>query len=339
MINGDASVKTRLLSRLIALVGAGLVQISLPLPAQAAEHEPSIAELRAVYAAPPSKFVMVDGVNLHVRDEGAGPVVVMLNGHMGNLHMYDAWAASLVGAGFRVVRFDWPPYGLSLPDPAGVYSTDRATQLLADLLDQMKLAKVSLVGTSNGATVVAHYASLHPDRVERIAVSTLPLGKPGPRKSSDALITQGALYGKADYKPESFWRAVLEDIFYDKNNVTPAMVKMYTDMNNYPGGYAAVNDYIAQNIAMYKADVQPALYAKLTSPMLIQWGDGGTVLSPIDAEKGAAAFPNAKLMLIIHYPHSGHMPMLEEPGATGKDLIAFLKGRSDAAALPPPRKY
>ena len=37
---------------------------------------------------------------------------------------------------------------------------------------------MNLVGTSNGAIVAAHYAARHPQRVERLAVSTLPLGVP-----------------------------------------------------------------------------------------------------------------------------------------------------------------
>ena len=36
------------------------------------------ATLEARYASPPSKFLMVDGVRLHVRDEGRGPALMLL---------------------------------------------------------------------------------------------------------------------------------------------------------------------------------------------------------------------------------------------------------------------
>ena len=37
------------------------------------------ATLEARYASSPSKFLMVDGVRLHVRDEGRGPALLLLN--------------------------------------------------------------------------------------------------------------------------------------------------------------------------------------------------------------------------------------------------------------------
>ena len=320
----------------ILMASSVLAVAAQSFPARAAETPPTAAHLKALYAKPPSKFIKIDGVDMHVRDEGRGPVLVLLNGHLGNLHMFDAWTAVLVRDGFRVVRVDWPPYGLSLPDPKGEYSTARATELVAGLLDRMKLGKVSLVGTSNGATVAAHYAALHPDRVDRLALSTFPLGKPGPREVLEDLKQQFALYGKADYRPESFYRAVLSDIFADPKNVTPEIVKLYTDVNNYPGGYAAVDDYIQHNLAMYAKGDFLNLYKRVRAPTLIQSGDKGKVLPPSAAEAGAAALPNAPVMVVIHYPGSGHMPMLEQPQVTVTDLIAFLRGQLDSRSLPRP---
>ena len=77
---------------------------------------------------------MVDGVRLHVRDEGRGPALLLLNGHLGSLHMWDPWIPELTRH-FRVIRLDYPPYGLSGPDPRGVYSTERAVQLVGKHVD------------------------------------------------------------------------------------------------------------------------------------------------------------------------------------------------------------
>ena len=53
------------------------------------------AYLERKYAVAPSKFVTVEGVRFHVRDEGKGPVLLLLNGHLGSLHMWDAWVRIL----------------------------------------------------------------------------------------------------------------------------------------------------------------------------------------------------------------------------------------------------
>lgn len=43
------------------------------------------AELEARYAGPASRFIIIDGVRMHYRDEGSGPVVVLLHANFSNL--------------------------------------------------------------------------------------------------------------------------------------------------------------------------------------------------------------------------------------------------------------
>ena len=60
---------------------------------------PSLETLTAKYAPAPSQFITIDGVPLHVRDEGntdsALAPLILLNGHLGNLRMWDGWVAAL----------------------------------------------------------------------------------------------------------------------------------------------------------------------------------------------------------------------------------------------------
>jgi pimeloyl-ACP methyl ester carboxylesterase len=84
---------------------------------------------------------------------------------------------------------------------------------------------------------------------------------------------------------------------------------------------------------MYASDDWPELYRQITAPTLLQWGDGGVVLPPYAAQGSVDALPNAAVTL-LRYPESGHMPMLEEPEKTAKDLVAFLNGVYDADARP-----
>lgn len=298
---------------------------------------PTLENMRERYAAPPSRFVNIDGVEMHFRDEGGeGPVVIMLPGHMGNLRMYDGWLPFLRRQ-FRTIGLDWPPYGLSIPDPSGVYSSERGAELVIGFLEEMGIGRAALVGTSNGATVAAHVAAMRPDLVDRLALSTFPLGPPPKRKISPELIEQAKLYfGSNTYRPDSLFRAILEDIFYDPAKVTPELVRQYTDMNNHPGGYDAQDVYVKNNRAMYAADGWPDIYAQITAPTLLQWGDGGIVM-PADLAQGSVdALVNAPVVL-LRYPTSGHMPMLEEPEKTGADLLAFLKGKLDINMRQPTR--
>ncbi len=135
------------------------------------------AEAIARNATAPSKFITVDGVPLHYRDEGSGPVLLLLHGSIVNLRQWDPVVERLQDR-FRLVRLDWSPYGVSGPDPTGVYSTPRAAELVAGFVAALDLPPFTLVATSNGGNVALEYARRHPQRIQAMAFSILPLERP-----------------------------------------------------------------------------------------------------------------------------------------------------------------
>ena len=86
----------------------------------------SVQQLSAKWAAPPSHFLAVNGMQVHVRDEGPrdDPLpIVLLHGTSASLHTWDGWVSSLSGER-RVIRFDLPAFGLTGPDPHNDYSIE-----------------------------------------------------------------------------------------------------------------------------------------------------------------------------------------------------------------------
>ena len=59
-----------------------------------------------------SRFTHVDGVSVHYRDEGEGPVLIAIHGFGDSLH---AWGELIQGLkeDFRIIRFDIPGNSLS----------------------------------------------------------------------------------------------------------------------------------------------------------------------------------------------------------------------------------
>ncbi len=289
---------------------------------------PSLEDLKAKYASAPSQFVLIDSVPLHIRDEGNTnstlPPLILLNGHLGNLHMWDGWVPVLAPH-MRVVRMDFPPYGLSGPDPSGIYSTDRAVELLGGLIAHLGLEKVNLGGTSNGALVVTVFAIRNPDRVGKLVVSTLPNGRP-PKRTPAAEMMQAAKINTwtAPYQTEMFYRAFLRDVFAKPERATQELAQQYTDINNRPGAKAWVDAYIQTQYKLWDTTDVPALFAGLTTPMLLQWGDGGKVLPPFVGDIVQGQLKNTSLTM-KRYPDAGHMPMLELPTQTAQDALAFLQ--------------
>jgi pimeloyl-ACP methyl ester carboxylesterase len=283
----------------------------------------SDAELIAAYAGRPSMFVTIDGVRIHYRDEGRGPTLVLINGHLGSLHMWDAWVERLRDR-FRIVRLDFPPYGLSGPDPENLYSSQRAAVLVGRFLDHLGLARVHIGGTSNGALVAVLFAIDNPQRVDRLVVSTLPAGRPPARTPSPALIAAAtADRATAPVQSRAFYEAFLRDIIANDAVIDAALIDRYWKLNNRVGARAAESIYIQAQYRFWDSTDVPALYARLRRPLLLQWGADGVVLPEQIGRDVAALLPNAPVTL-IQYRGAGHLPMLEKPDETARDAAAFL---------------
>jgi pimeloyl-ACP methyl ester carboxylesterase len=307
----------------VLIVAVGCVFVSM----RAGYWNPSLDSLKAKYAPASSQFVTVDGVSLHVSEEGNKesplPPLILINGHLGNLLMWDGWMAVLTPH-MRVIRMDFPPYGLSGPDPKG-YSTDRAAELLGGLMDQLGIEKANLGGTSNGALVAAAFSIRNPGRVNKLVVSTLPNGRPPKRTPAPELLQAAKINAwTAPYQTEMFYRAFLRDVFAKPERATDALIKQYTDINNREGAKAWVDAYIDTQYKLWDVTDVDALFAGLTTPTLLQWGDGGKVLPPFVGDKVRDQLKNAPLTM-KRYPDAGHMPMLELPEETAQDALEFLQ--------------
>lgn len=319
----------------LGLVGAlalGLGGTVLALRAGAGETDR--AELEKRWADAPSRFVTVDGVRIHVREEGPkdGPVVVLLHGSIVNLHEWDG-VAPLLADKYRVVRFDWSPYGLTGPDPSGVYSTPRSAQLMDGLMKALGHDKFALVATSNGSNVGLEYNRAYPGHVTAMAFSMLPLERPSQTREVDWRLRWMLATHKAilpDWRPREFWRLVLEDTTPPDFTPTDRMVDQIYDMNNLPGALQRQAQYIQANVKAFQTSDVGAVAQSVRVPVLLQWCSYDDVIS-----QGAAAsvqrFTNTKVDL-IEYPDLGHFPMWEKPEKFTRDLRVWLDRTATAQA-------
>jgi len=138
------------------------------------------AALEATYATPPSAFVEIAGVRLHLRDTGPrdAPALVMLHGFGSSLHTWDDWAA-LLEPDHRVIRIDVPGFGLTGADPTGDYTDARSMALLLALLDRLGVQRATFIGNSMGGRIAWAFAAAHPDRVAKLVLVS-PDGFAGP---------------------------------------------------------------------------------------------------------------------------------------------------------------
>lgn len=282
---------------------------------------PSYESVKAAQATAPSTFEKVGTATLHMRDEGprTGPVIVMLHSSMTNLREWDAWADALTDK-YRVIRFDWPPYGLST-DSAPSISMPGIVTLLEKVVAQKGVGRFAIVATSSGSTIATLYAARHPDQVTALALSALPLEAPPP--TDFTALTQAMIWTHTNlvpnYYPRAYYRQSLSELYGKPERLTDATVDWYYQTNTIPGGFARVQEYWLANKKAVWAKGAAGDAAKVTAPILLQWGDRDPVLPKYLAAKAVTQFKAAKVDL-IHYPDVGHYPMLELPTETARDL-------------------
>jgi len=276
------------------------------------------AALEATYAAPPSTFVGIAGIRLHLRDTGPqdAPAIVMLHGFGASLHTWDDWAA-LLESDDRIIRIDLPGFGLTGPDPSGDYTDARSIAVLLALLDRLGVQRATFIGNSMGGRIAWAFAAAHPDRVAKLVLVS-PDGFAGPGVEYGKLQEVPALMQVLPYTlPRSMLRANLAIAYADQGRLTDATVQRTYDMMVAPGVRSAI---VARMRQMVLPDPVPLL-RRLTMPTLLLWGDKDGMIPVSNAQDYLAALPNASLVVL---PGIGHVPQEEAPLETITPLRGFL---------------
>jgi pimeloyl-ACP methyl ester carboxylesterase len=293
--------------RILAIVGGVLLLAVLAAAAWLYTPDRPRAELEARHAGPPSSFLEVEGVRLHLRDTGprGAPAVLLLHGFGSSLHTWEEWARRLEGKR-RVIRIDLPGFGLTGPDPSGDYTDARAILLLTTLLDRLGLAQVDLVGSSMGGRIAWRFAADRPDRVRRL-VLLAPDGFASHGIIYDQRVRLPLLMRLLPYTlPPRLFRATLAAAYADPAALRPEVVERYRDMTLAPGVRRAILERVRDHVLPRP---EPIL-RRITAPVLLLWGEADRMVPASNAPDYARELRDSQTVIL---PGVGHVPMEEDP--------------------------
>lgn len=292
-----------------------------------------LAALRVGHAdvrAFPSSFresdaVVADGATLHLRVGGQGPAVLLLHGFGDTGDMWEPLARTLV-TDHTVIVPDLRGMGLSSHPPTGYRKADQARDLLK-ILDGLKVTSFQLVTHDIGNMVGFAMAEIRPDRVTSWVVMDAPL--------------PGLAHWDDQYKNPKTWHfnfrgpdverlvagreRILLDRFYNDLSANPSGIDEQT-REHYAALYAkpqAIHDAFEQFAAFaLDATDNQAWVARgpLAFPVLAVGGEASYGLHLADEIRVAASSVQAAAI-----PNAGHWLMEEQPDATVKLILAFLK--------------
>jgi pimeloyl-ACP methyl ester carboxylesterase len=284
--------------------------------------ERSVADLQGRWAPPPSTFIDVAGLKVHVRDEGPRTdesPIVLLHGSGSSLHAWDGWADALKGQR-RVIRFDLAGFGLTGPAPDGRYSAERDVSLVIAVLDKLGVAHCVLGGNSLGGAIAWRTALAEPERVDKLILvdaggypsqpTSMPLGVWLLRLPVAASLLEHTL-------PRFLVEQGLHNIYGDPSKVTQEQVERSIELTQRAGNRRALIERSRQRKPGLIAD----RIANLTLPTLILWGGRDRLIPPADAERFHRDIAGSKLVI---FDDLGHAPEEEDPARSVAAVKQFL---------------
>lgn len=268
----------------------------------------------------------VNGRRLRYVDFGTGRPTVLVHGLGGS---WQTWLENLpaLGTHNRLIAVDLPGFGASarLRHPAAM---DDHVKVLVELLDQLGLEDVAVVGHSMGGLISMRLAIAHPHRVTALVL--VSSGGIRLRPAQLALLKRGfglfnALFGlpyipRAAARRPRLRRLVLRAFMTDPSTLSPELAAEVIPAMHAPGFKTAITEASRVALSTNPADV--------SCPTLVIWGERDRILPVAAARELIETMPDARLTVLDDV---GHCPMFERPGAFNSLVAKFIADQPKTA--------
>lgn len=266
-------------------------------------------------------------IHLHYDDFGTGKPVVLIHGWPLSARSWESQVPALIEAGYRVIAYDRRGFGQS-SQPWSGYDYDTFAADLHQLLEQLDLHHVTLVGFSMGGGEVARYVGKYGTvRVEKaVFAAAVP---PYLYKAEDN--PDGGL---DDATIHAFRSGILQDRiafvdsftknFFSAGGKTDLVSEAFRQYNNDLANVASPKGTLECVNAFGYTDFRADLKAFAGIQTLVLHGDSDAIVPfEVSGKRTHAAIPGSQLVVFKDGPHGINATHANEFNAA---LVQFLKG-------------
>ncbi len=256
--------------------------------------------------------VTIDGLNIYYRDEGQGPLLIMLHGWGSNVDLFDG-IFRFASKKYHVVGMDMPGFGKS-DEPKEPWEVKDFVDFVLDFIKELypDEKEIMFLGHSMGGRVIIKMIGTRPEselgfKIPRVILTDSAGVKPVP---------SGKQSGRT--KRYKFYKAVLT-----KTGIAKAFPGTIEALQKKFGSadYAAASPIMrASLVKVVNEDLVPYMH-KVTMPALLIWGDQDTATPLSDGQQMEKLMPEAGLAVI---PGAGHYSFLDNQYMYNKILGSFL---------------
>src|SRR5450631_1605219 len=271
---------------------------------------------------------MLNGHEFWYLDSGEGPAVLFIHG-LTSSHRNWAHLVDRLNTDYRVLAPDLFGHGAS-DKMMGNYSLGVHAATLRDLLDRLKIDRVTLVGHSFGGGIAMEFCYLFPERVDRLVlVSSGGLGR-----SVSPLLRAATVPGAGWLLPliASGW--VRRRVEAAGRALTSAGWRASSDTTEIWRGFTSLDDADSRRafLATTRGVIDPGgqtvsaheyLPMGIQVPTLVVWGTRDRMIPAWHATTAHQVIADSRVVL---FEGAGHFPHLDQPERFAQLLSDFIKG-------------
>ena len=255
--------------------------LALALPAAAQDRWMSVPDAPAMPTPASTGMADVNGISMYYATYGAGDPVLLIHGGLGHA---DIWANQVIDlmADHLVIVADSRGHGRSTRN-ADPYGYDLMTADYVALLDTLGLAKVDVVGWSDGGIIGIDIAMNYPDRVDQIFAQAANITTDG----VDPAVATDAVFG-----------AYIEKMAVDYAAMSPTPTEFEPFVTQISDMWATQPNWTDEQMAA------------ITVPVQVVVGEYDEAILRAHSEHMADVIAGAELVIL---PGASHFAMLQAP--------------------------
>jgi pimeloyl-ACP methyl ester carboxylesterase len=253
----------------------------------------------------------VGDIRVRYADLGRGVPVLLVHGLGGSI---ESWTNNIeeLAKTMRVIAIDLPGFGQS-DKPKISYTIKFYRDFLVDFLKQIRVGKISVVGSSLGGHIAAEIAISHPGLVEKLVLTSPAGALPRSFKGSPAL----RRYVKVlDAKTVQEVKKTLYAV--DNKPVDNSYAKTVLEKISMPGAKHAFLSALRGSARAPR--LTDRKLRKIKAPILLIWGKED-IMIPVKFAEPFVKMRNCRVVLL---ESCGHRPHAERPDLFNRIVADFL---------------
>lgn len=240
--------------------------------------------------------------------------LVMIHGYSADKDVWVRFARHFT-EDYRVVIIDLPGHGESPFDPGLKYDTTTQAERILKVMETLGIHKAHLIGNSMGGFIAARLAHDHPERVQSATlIDAAGVISPLP-SDMDKMVAKGRNPFEISSQEEfrSFYAMTMA-----KAPWVPGVTLDYIGER-----YIAQKQQLARIFQdFHRVNMLDKQLKEIRTPVLVMWGALDQLVHVSAADVWTNGIPGAKRVI---YPDLGHMPMVEDPSRSAKDVRKFIE--------------